>query len=337
MRVRRLLLGAGAVVLGLPLLVALIGIASIAIRDRTNGAIVSSGETRRYLLHVPGRYDPTRRTPLVISLHPGATWPAYQMHTSGWNRLADAHGFIVVYPAGSDLPGVPGRSLIGAKMWHTFEPGAGLERDVRFIADLIDTLEATYTIDPLRIYANGLSNGGGMAYVLACTLADRIAAVGLVAAAQSLPPAWCSGPRAVPVTAFHGDADRFVPYAGGPLGDPFNPVKPVFPPVEDWIARWAKRNRCATGPIESKVAPDVRRLEYQDCAADAEVVLYTLLGGGHAWPGGKPPPRWRVGPTNTSIDATAVLWAFFLEHPLQVPTPSASGGTPDHESADEAR
>ena len=53
-------------------------------------------------------------------------------------------------------------------------------RDVRFISELIDKLEAAYNIDPARIYANGFSNGGGMAFVLSCTLSDRIAAVGMV-------------------------------------------------------------------------------------------------------------------------------------------------------------
>jgi len=82
----------------------------------------------------------------------GASWPAHQMDTSGWNRLADEHGFIVVYPAGRGSP----------KAWSV-DRGAGLARDVRFISELIDTLEAAYNIDPARIYANGLSNGGGMA------------------------------------------------------------------------------------------------------------------------------------------------------------------------------
>ncbi len=54
------------------------------------------------------------------------------------------------------------------------------EEDVTFISELIDTLEAAYNIDPTRIYANGLSNGGGMAFVLSCMLSDRIAAVGMV-------------------------------------------------------------------------------------------------------------------------------------------------------------
>jgi polyhydroxybutyrate depolymerase len=307
MKIKKIILGAAVVVVGLPLVVILIAIVAISVLDRTNGTIVSSGETREYLLHVPDSYDGAEPAPLVISLHAGFTWPAHQMNLSRWNRLADEHGFIVVYPSGSEVP----------KRWHTFHPGAGLERDVRFISELIDTLRSAYNIDPARIYANGMSNGGGMAFVLSCTLSDRVAAVGMVAPAQSLPSGWCTDTRPVPMMAFQGDADPIVPYDGGPLGDPFNPVKPVFPAVRDFVASWAERNRCAASPVLSTVAPDVTRLEYPDCAEGAAVVLYTLSGGGHSWPGGKPPPEWWVGTTNTSIDATSELWAFFLEHPLQ--------------------
>jgi len=46
-------------------------------------------------------------------------------------------------------------------------------------------------------------------------------------------------------------------------------------------------------------------------------MLHTLLGGGHTWRGGKGLPEWRGGATNTGIDATSAMWAFFLEHPLE--------------------
>jgi hypothetical protein len=75
-------------------------------------------------------------------------------------------------------------------------------------------------------------------------------------------------------------------------------VKPVFPAVREFSASWAERNRCTANPVESTVAPDVTRLEYPDCAEGAAVVLYTLLGGSHTWPGGKPLPEWWVGPTS---------------------------------------
>ncbi len=317
MKIRKLIIGGAAVLVGLPLLVIVIAIVTFSVLDRTNGTIVSSGETREYLLHVPDSYDTSTPTPLVLSLHSGGVWPAHQKNLSHWNRLADQLGFIVVYPKGNDLPGVPLASVIAAKMWHSFETGAGLERDVRFISQLIDTLRTAYNIDTTRIYANGMSNGGGMAFVLSCALSDRIAAVGLVAPAQTLPPDWCANTRPVPVIAFHGDTDEILPYDGGPLGDPFSPVKPVFPAVRDFLANWAQRNGCAAEPVQSAVAPDVTRLEYPDCDESAAVVLYTLAGAGHTWPGGKPLPEWYAGATNTSIDATEAMWAFFQEHPLR--------------------
>lgn len=308
MRIRKILLGLVAVVVGLPLLGGLIAVAWISALDRTNGSIVSSGVEREYLLHVPESYDPAAPTPLVISLHAGATWPAHQSNLTRWNRQADREGILVVYPAGNP-------QLLGvARIWHSFEPGPGLERDVRFVADLIDELQAAYAVDPARIYVDGMSNGGGMAFVLSCALSDRIAAVGLVAPAQSLPSDWCRDARPVPMLAFHGTADELAPYDGGPMGDPFNPVRRVFPAVRGFVADWAERNRCAADPVESPVAHDVTRLEYRDCAEGAGVALYTLRGGGHSWPGGKPPPEWRVGPTNTSIDATAAMWEHFREH-----------------------
>ncbi len=66
-------------------------------------------------------------------------------------------------------------------------------------------------------------------------------------------------------------------------------------------------------PLDSTIAADVVRTEYPNCAEGTEVVLYTLLRGGHSWPGGKPPPEWRVRTTNTSIDATRELREFFQD------------------------
>jgi polyhydroxybutyrate depolymerase len=310
MSARKIVIGALLAVVGLPVVLVVVIAASIHVLDRINGTIVSSGQKREYLLYVPSSYDRTKPTPLVISMHGAAVWPALQMNTSRWNRLADEQGFIVVYPSGSDTP----------RIWHVGR-GAGLMRDVRFISALIDTLEAAYNIDPTRIYADGLSNGGGMAFVLSCTLSDRIAAVGMVAAAQTLPWSWCTDQRPVPMIAFHGTADPIVPYNGGlPTGllapTRFDKSAQPFPGVPAWAANWARRNRCGTSPVDSMVAPDVTRREYTNCADDAAVVLYTVRGAGHQWPGGKPMPKWMVGPASNSIDATSRLWAFYRAHRL---------------------
>ena len=232
-------------------------------------------------------------------------WPAFEAKVTRWNRAADANGFIVVYPAGKG---------IGPKTW--FMEGARTPSrmpDVRFISDLIDTLEAKYDIDPAMIYANGLSNGGGMAFVLSCTLSDRIAAISAVSAAQSLPFSWCPDSTAVPMIAFHGKKDPIVPYDGGKVWIAPEP----FPSVRSWVTDWARRNHCAPAPVDSAVAPAVVRSEYTECADSATVVLYTMEHGGHEWPGGMPLPELLLGPTSHGIDATDLTWAFFREHHLR--------------------
>ena len=298
-----MVLGAALALIGLPVVMVPIEAVSFYAANRDNGSLVSSGQKRDYLLYVPRSYDRSRPTPLVISMHGAGLWGAAQKETSQWNELADSRGFIVVYPSG-----IGGK---GVRIWHV-ETGAGLMMDVRFISELIDTLKASYNIDSTRIYANGLSNGGGMSFVLSCTLSDRIAAVGMVAAAQTLPWGWCTDHRAVPMIAFHGTADRDVPYNGGSSWVSPRP----FPNVSTWAANWARRNRCGANPVESTVARDVTRRAYTNCADDAAVVLYTIQGGGHTWPGGKPLPKWFVGRTTRSIDATSLMWSFFGEHPL---------------------
>lgn len=300
---RGIVLGSVLALINLPVALALIEAVSYHVRNRSNGSIVSSGLEREYLLYVPESYDRTRPTQLVISMHGGAMWPAAQKETSQWNRVADEHGFIVVYPSG-----VSGR---GPRAWSA-GIGPGLMLDVRFISELIDTLRASHNIDPTRVYANGLSNGGGMAFVLACRLSDRIAAVGIVASAIFLPWSACTDQRAVPMIAFHGTADRTTPYHGAKSW-----VAPgVFPDIPAWTENWAKRNRCAPNPVESVVATDVTRREYTSCADGAAVVLYTVRDGGHTWPGGGPLPEWFVGTTSNSIDATSQMWSFFREQRL---------------------
>jgi len=316
MSTKKIVVGAVVVVIGVPVVLVLIAVVcfylSFYSANRANGTIVSSGQEREYLLYVPPSYDRTKPTPLVISMHAAMLWPAHQRETTHWDSLADEHGFIVVYPSGTTPWGAG--TGVWPKIW-LLRPEAAVTANVRFISELIDTLEVGYNIDPTRIYANGFSNGGAMAFALSCRLSDRIAAVGTVSAAQDQQPwSWCADSQPMPLINFHGTAD-LVPYNGGKVWA----VPKPFPSVLTWTAKWARRNRCGPNPVDSSVAADVTRLEYTHCANDATVVLYTLRGGGHSWPGGKPLPKWFVGPTNHSIDATREMWAFFQEHPLRRP------------------
>lgn len=294
------------VVLWTPIVFSAVFIGWIYSQDKTNATVVTSGLARPYLVYVPSSYNASTPVPLLISLHGAAGWAALQRDISGWNTLADRHGFIVAYPSGSVLFPLSR----GPRVWRV-EEGQGVDLDARYISDLIDHLEQNYNIDRTRVYIDGLSNGGGMAFVAACKLANRVAAVGEVAAAQTLAYDWCHDGTPVAVIKFHGTADPIVPYAGGKSPDPFNPV--MFPAVRDWLSSWAKRNRCGDA-VMSKVTAHVDRLAYTHCADNADVVMYTVNGGGHAWPGGMALPKWWVGQTTTEINATELMWAFFAQH-----------------------
>lgn len=287
------------------LLVALLLVVAALYRlaNRTNGTLISSGEERAYLLYVPESHDPSTPTALVIALHGFVQWPASLREMSGWNELADAHGFIVVYPSGTGFP----------LRWHAGGVSgndAGATEDVTFIAGLIDTLARDYNIDPARIYANGISNGGGMTFMLRCELSERLAAVGMVAGAYLYPWDKCHPARPVPAIVFHGTEDNIVPYAGGRSG----PGDIQLPPIGGWVGALARQNGCDAEPKALPARGDASGVGYSGCAAD--VVFYTIAGGGHTWPGGPPLYERITGQTTQDLDATALMWAFFTEHPL---------------------
>lgn len=270
----------------------------------TRHTLTVDGRERAYLLYTPPSYDPAASTSLVLSIHGFASWPANQMEVSQWNELADEHGFLVAYPEGTGFP----------KRWNTSGPaGEDGADDVAFLSTLIDTVAQQHAIDPQRIYVNGLSNGGGMSNTLACLRPERIAAIGGVAGAYTEPAGGCNPARPVPVIAFHGTDDRIVPYAGGAAGGPQNFV---FPAVPDWAAAWAVRNGCDAAPEALPVQGEVSGVRYIGCTDNAEVVFYTVAGGGHNWPGGGRLPEAIVGHMTEDIDASAAMWEFFVQHPL---------------------
>lgn len=279
----------------------ILGIYLVAQINRSDGEIETSEGTRKYLLHVPESYNETQPTPLVISIHGFAEWPAHQMQISHWNEMADEENFIVTYPRGTDFP----------LRWRTNGFGDSLF-DVEFIDKLITELENEYNIDPHRIYVNGLSNGGGMSFQLVCKLSERIAAFGGVAGAYVVSWEDCNPARPVPAIIFHGTADPIVPFEGGPS----HSFDVPFVNIPEWVRQLAERNGCDLSASELPKQGEVDVLHYHNCEDSADVDFYIINGGGHSWPGGDPLPRWIVGETTDDINATRLMWDFFKEHPL---------------------
>jgi polyhydroxybutyrate depolymerase len=165
-----------------------------------------------------------------------------------------------------------------------------------------------FCIDESRVYAMGISNGGGMTSLLGCRLNDRFAAIAPVAGSP-YSELLCSGAGPMPIVAFHGTDDELVPFEGGPggrLGLPLNAVR-------DNMLGWARHNGCDLTLQTQRIAEDVVLESYGSCADGADAQLYVVEGGGHTWPGSSRNIR-ALGTTTRSISATGIAWQFFTEH-----------------------
>jgi len=261
---------------------------------------------RSYVLHVP----PAVKEPaaLVIVLHGGGGSAKSAIAQTGFDAEADKRGFITAYPEGTARSN--GR-------FHTWNAGAccgiavvrGMD-DVGFIRAMVAEIAAAYPLDPKRIYATGLSNGGMMAYRLGCEASDLVAAIAPVSAVIVVAP--CEPRFPVSVLHIHGTADRNVPIAGG-VGEK-SIVKYPYPPVERSIAFWAAWDDCGKDPIVSTAAPSVTLRSYPLCTLGIAVDYYVIEGGSHAWPGGKRLAKFLDEPSK-AIAATPLIWQFFAAHP----------------------
>lgn len=255
-------------------------------------ALDIDGVERSALVHPPASSAGTQ-PPLVLAFHGygGSMWDLG--YVGGLSDLAEAEGFVVAYPQG-----------IGEGPTWDLAEGS----DIPFVLALIDDLVASQCVDPTRVFATGFSMGGGMANLLACRVADRIAGIAPVAANHG--DAWgdpCTPSRPVPILAFHGTLDEVLPYEGGDSPFPDRPVTPV----RAWTEDWAVRNGCLMEVEHARVAEDVESQTWQGCAAPT--VLYRVEGGGHAWPGGLNDPTF--GHSTDSIVASDLMWQLFASVP----------------------
>jgi len=267
--------------------------------------VFSGGLTRTYLLHIPLGYQASSSAALVLGFHGHGSQALQQEHRSGLSLLADQQGFIAVYPQGVVGPD-------GLTGWDTGAYNSPRVNDVLFISDLLNHLQDILCIDPLRIYATGFSNGGGMTNVLACTLAGRLAAFAPVSGSYPPYPGGCHPVRPVPLLEFHGTADRTVPYNGS--------ASRRYPPILTWLQGWATRDGCTRGPTVFYKQADVTGLEWTNCRGNATVIQYRISGEGHLWPQvtfNKP-----GGTAGSSLSASALIWTFFQQHPLPATAPT---------------
>ncbi|MBX7256225.1 MAG: alpha/beta hydrolase fold domain-containing protein [Candidatus Hydrogenedentes bacterium] len=281
------------------------------------GSILVDGIKRTYLIHVPPSYSPDSPVPLLIALHPFAVTGIYMQSLTGFDAIANSEGFIVVYPDGK------------RRHWNadptpqsTVSALGKPADDVAFISALIDKLAADYAIDPKRVYVAGASNGALMTHRLACELTDRLAAVAAVM--TTLPVGWeeaVSPSSPLPILMIQGIDDPFFPWEGGTVQQgPF--LSSQYQSMSDTVGFWIQNNAAQVPPV-TEALPDTAGDDGTTAAKDtysagpggAEVVLISVDGGGHTWPGGDVNfPESLVGKTSFDFEASQVVWDFLKQH-----------------------
>ncbi len=284
-------------------------------------------EGRRRSWHT---YRPVRLknpAPLVFALS-GSGQSVEQLRIAtnfGFEALADREGFLLVYAEGWSAGSSLGPEWNDCRR-NTSQP-AHLENvdDVGFLLHVLEAASRATLVDRTRVFVAGVSDGGQMAYRMATEHPDRFAAIAAIVAQQPTHEnSSCMEPRGpISVLVMNGTDDPIIPYTGGEASFHGWFSAGNVQSTDDTISHW-KRVNAIEGPSVRDELPDRDPEDGSRVASERwvsssghEVVLYSIVGGGHSIPGGyRGAPDFVLGVTNRDIDATKVIWAFFNRHRL---------------------
>jgi len=258
---------------------------------------------------VPDSYDDRRPVPLLMALHglgmSGATLEFFMR----FKPQLDEYEFIYALPNGTE-------DDLGRPFWNATPAccdlfGSGVD-DSGYLRRLIDELKARYSIDPSRVFLVGHSNGGFMAYRMACDHAGVVTGVVSHAGAMFLDPAACQPIAPVHVLQISGTADPGLLYEGGCFQQ-----SSCYPGAFDTVNQWVEHNGCSPTadtllpPLDlSDLIPGTETTIHRyrtDCTFGGSAELWTVVGGAHA-------------PLYNSSFAREVLDLFY-SHPQPRPAP----------------
>lgn len=244
---------------------------------------------RTYSIHIPAGLTSQQSTPLVFAFHGYQENGTQIRRYTGFDTLADANGFIVVYPDGSGSSGSLSWNANGCC-------GYALQNDIdepAFVRAIIADVATIANVDTKRIYATGFSNGALLTYRLACEMSDTFAAIAPAGGVLMYSP--CEPQEAVSVMHVHGAKDAVVPFEGG--GSAIQ-----FPAVAESLATWTKLDGCNG---EKQVEKDgvLEHTTFGECKPGISVELYIVDGTSHSWPSPYIAP------------ISQIIWEFFAAHP----------------------
>lgn len=226
------------------------------------------GDDRPADLETPATLTDGKRYPLIVVLHGYGVSGLFQRAYFGVQALVDADQAFVIAPDGNV-------DSNGKQFWNADPACCDFDGqnpdDVGYLAQMIDDITAEWPVD--GVFLLGHSNGGFMAYRMACEHADKLAAIAPLAGRASSMPAGCTPARPVDVLHIHGTLDEAVPYAS----------------AETSVAQWTGKNGCGSElqvgtplDLDSSVAgAETARGAFAGCPEGGAVELWTMEGSGH--------------------------------------------------------
>jgi polyhydroxybutyrate depolymerase len=274
---------------------------------------------RSYFLHVPE--DLQENAPLVVVIH-GYTGTAEGiMKYSRMNDLADENGFVVVYPQGT----VDSQENTFFNVGYSFNASSKVD-DVAYIRALVIHLQSTYQTSTEKTFATGMSNGGDMSYLLACTSSDLFRAVAPVAGVmmkETLES--CNPQRPIPIFEIHGTEDKISVFEGDMEDqDGWGAYYDLPSTIDFWVTE-NKLNHKESIQLPDKDRGDGSVIIFDRYFSEDsvnEVWFYKVKGGTHTWPGWETDIRWWKNPLiwyylrtgNNDIDTAQEVWSFFRKY-----------------------
>lgn len=237
---------------------------------------------------MPASVTPGSPVPLLIDMHGFTSNSAQQRAISGWLAKSDSEGFIAAWPQGL------------GNAWNAQGvccAGAGTQDDVGFIESVVLAISSAASIDPGRVFATGLSNGGSQSHTMGCESADLFAGVAAVSFGLSGGTSFseivasCNPANGVPVIHFHGTADTTVPYATGVL-DSLG--------AQSSFAAWGQIQACGRVDADDQISANTLCETRSSCSGGVDVRLCSVDAGTHVLYG-------QLGSTTIPDQA----WAFF--------------------------
>ena len=232
-------------------------------------SIVHDGVNREYVLYIPNSYDGTSSVPLMLNFHGFGGSASDYIQEADMRSLAEAETFILIYPQGSSLDGLP--------HWNACPLGGDNKSDADdfgFIEAIINEISSQYNLDMERIYAAGYSNGGMMAYGLANYKSDLVAAVASVSGVMLECIGSTSHP--MPVLHLHGTSDGVLPYNGSGY----------WSSVQNTLDYWINFNNTIITPTisnDNSGGMSIEHYVYDQGDSSVSVEHYKYIKGDHVW------------------------------------------------------